>query len=99
MPRPCTVCTHPEREAIDRCLVDSVPFRIIAARFGTSTGALQRHNADHLPTRLVEAKAAEEVAAADDLFAQVVALRERASRISRCSCPAFNSEIRDAWLA
>lgn len=78
MPRTCTVCTHPQRAAIEKCLVDSVPFRIIASRFGTSTTALQRHKGEHLPSHVAQAKQAEEVANADDLLVQIKALRNKA---------------------
>ena len=47
MPRSCSICAHDARAEIDRALVAGEPFRHIAARFHTSTGALQRHKADH----------------------------------------------------
>src|SRR2546428_664553 len=45
MPRPCSLCQHPEREAIDQALAVKEPYRIIAERFGTSPAALHRHQA------------------------------------------------------
>ena len=81
MPRKCTVCTHEARAEIDRALVAGDTFRHIAARFDTSTGALQRHKADHLPGRLAKAQEAEEVAQADDLLCQVQDLQARALAI------------------
>jgi len=77
MPRRCTVCTHPEKEAINAALVAGEPFRHIAARYGTSTGALQRHKADHLPATLAQAQDAQEVAQADNLLAQMRDLQRR----------------------
>jgi len=77
MPRSCTVCTHKSRAEIDRALVAGEAFRHIAARFDTSTGALQRHKADHLPVTLVKAQEAEEVAQADALLDQVRDLQAR----------------------
>jgi hypothetical protein len=77
MPRVCSICGHPERAAIDKALVDGEPFRHIAARFGTSTTALQRHKAEHLPAALVKAQEAAEVAHADDLLSQVRDLQGR----------------------
>jgi hypothetical protein len=77
MPRTCTLCAHPELEAINRALVAGEPYRHIAARFDTSTGALQRHKAEHLPATLAKAAEAEEVAHADDLLAQVRDLQAR----------------------
>jgi hypothetical protein len=77
MPRTCTVCSHPDRPAIDAALLAGEPFRHIAARTGTSTGALQRHKEEHLPAVLLHAKEAEQVAQADDLLAQVRDLQRR----------------------
>jgi hypothetical protein len=81
VPRSCTVCTHEARAEIDRALVAGETFRHIAARFDTSTGALQRHKADHLPVKLAKAQEAEEVAQADDLLGQVRDLQGRALAI------------------
>ncbi len=81
MPRTCTVCQHPEREAINRALVANEPFRHIAARFDTSTGALQRHKEEHLPAIMVKSQEAKETALADDLLSQVKALRNKAISI------------------
>ena len=78
MPRVCTICTHPEREAINQALVNGEPFRHIAARYGTSTGALQRHKADDLPSIMVKSEEAKEVAHADDLVWQIKQLRNKA---------------------
>ncbi len=81
MPRTCSCCQHPEREAINKALVANEPFRHIAARFGTSTGALQRHKDEHLPATMVKSQAAKETAHADDLLAQVKQLRNKAISI------------------
>jgi hypothetical protein len=77
MPRTCTVCAHPDREAIDRALVACEPFRNIAERFGTSATALFRHKAEHLPAALAKAQEAAEVASADDLVAQLRGLHAK----------------------
>jgi len=46
MARPCTVCAHEEREAIDSCLVGGVPYRTISKRHeGVSPSSLSRHRA------------------------------------------------------
>ena len=62
MPRVCTVCVHGQRAEIDCALVAGEAFRYVAERFGTSATALFRHKAEHLPTAMVQAQAAEEVA-------------------------------------
>lgn len=77
MPRVCSVCTHPERAAIDAALLGGEPYRRIASRLGASTTALQRHKA-HIPAHLSTAHEAEAVASADDLLDQVRALQRKA---------------------
>lgn len=72
MPRSCTVCTHTEREAIDRDLVaGETSFRNIAERFSLSVAALHRHKADHLPRTLLRAQVAQEQADAIDVMAEL----------------------------
>jgi len=77
MPRTCTICSHPDRKAIDAALVGREAYRHIAGRFGTSTGALQRHKSEHLPASLVRAREAEEVTQADNLLDQVRSLQKK----------------------
>jgi len=60
MSRTCTVCGHPERQAIDTVLVAATnPYRTIADRYGLSHQALIRHKADHLLADIVAAWQAE----------------------------------------
>ena len=80
MPRTCTICTHEQRPEIDAALLNGEPYRHIAARFDTSTGALQRHR-EHLPSQLVKAREAEEITQADTLLEQVRSLQTRALSI------------------
>src|SRR5438874_9186063 len=56
MPRPCTICNHPQRGAIDLALATGDPVRNIAERFDTTHTALLRHRANHLAGRLARAK-------------------------------------------
>ena len=51
MPRPCSICRHPERQAMDQALAANEPFRYIANRFGTSPAALHRHYHGHTQPR------------------------------------------------
>ncbi len=78
MPRRCTICTHDERAAVERALIERQPFRTIAGQFGVSKSALVRHSDDHLPAELLKAKDAADVANADALLAQVCDLRDKA---------------------
>ena len=74
MPRVCTVCTHPDRPAIDQALVNRRPFRHIAAQFRLSASALVRHHDEHLPAALAKAQEAEDVAHAIDVLGQLRAI-------------------------
>ena len=74
MGRRCTVCSHPDRPAVDQMLVNFRSFRSIAARFSLSPQALLRHHDDHLPEALVKAKEAEDIRHAIDHVAQFKAL-------------------------
>jgi hypothetical protein len=78
MPRSCTICEHPNREAMDEALVGGASNRSLASLYDVSEAAVRRHKAKHLPAKLVMAQAAEEVAQADTLLEQVGDLQERA---------------------
>jgi len=77
MPRVCTICTHPECEAINRALLAGEPFRYVSVRFGTSPAALVRHKADHIPAHLAKAEEAKEAAQADSLTADLKRIMAR----------------------
>jgi hypothetical protein len=81
MPPKCSICIHDQKQEINRALIAGEPFRIIAERFGTSATALHRHKGEHLPKTLTQAKEVQNVADADDLLAQLRALRNRAISI------------------
>jgi hypothetical protein len=77
-PRACTVCTHPEQEAIDEALVGGESTGKLAGRYRTiHERALRRHRDNHLPTKLVLAHEAGEVATADNLLQKVQDLQVR----------------------
>lgn len=78
MPRVCTACAHPDREALDRALVRGEPKRRIAANHGLTETALGRHERAHLPRALVAAHAAREAASADALLAETMAMQGKA---------------------
>jgi hypothetical protein len=77
VPRSCTVCEHPDTEAIDEALVGGASNRSVASLYDVSEAAVRRHKANHLPAKLVMAQAAEEVAQADDLLDQMQDLQQR----------------------
>src|SRR5215212_447451 len=78
MPRTCTICEHPQRGEIDEALVGGASNRSAASLYDVSEAAVRRHKGNHLPAKLVMAKAAEEVAEADSLLERVRDLQYKA---------------------
>jgi hypothetical protein len=76
-PRTCTICRHEKHQEIDRAIVAGGSMRDIARRFGTSTAALQRHKAEHLPGKLVKAVERQEERHAVSLVDQLDRLTAR----------------------
>jgi hypothetical protein len=81
MARTCTVCTHPDRPAIDLALVNGVSGNAVAAKFRVSEDAVTRHRGNHLPATLAQGQAAAAMARADDLLGQLQRLQADARRI------------------
>jgi hypothetical protein len=71
------VCTHTERATIDATLLEGIPLRNIAERYGLSATALFRHRAEHIPAELIRAQEAAQAAQADDLLGQLRTLQTR----------------------
>jgi len=46
--RPCTICSHPHREAINQALREGYTFRDVAGHYAVSKTALHRHWQAHL---------------------------------------------------
>ena len=64
MARPCSVCSHPERAAIDKSLAAGAQLRGLARTYFGSTkaeDALGRHKAEHLPATVAKANMEREV--------------------------------------
>jgi hypothetical protein len=86
MPPVCSICSHPERRAIDAALAAGTPMRSIAFRFGTTHTTLRRHRA-HVSEAVAEAAerrsrdlAADLLRDLDELCAQAAALYQDAGR-------------------
>jgi hypothetical protein len=77
MPRPCSICTHPQRDDIDTDIVRGQPFRRIATQRGVTEQSVRRHGAAHLPKSLARAHAAQAITQADDLLDEVRELHSR----------------------
>jgi hypothetical protein len=81
MPLKCSICIHPDREEINGMLITGTAYRKVAERFAASPSALFRHKQAHLPSALVKAMEAVEVASADTLLGKVRLLESEARRI------------------
>lgn len=62
MPRPCSICTHPKRKAIEKALV-SRSYRDVAIQFKVSKDALSRHTTGCVERSRIEDTAKAQVAA------------------------------------
>jgi hypothetical protein len=92
MTRTCTVCTHPDRESIDKALLTGESLRNIAKRFDIGPSAVFRHK-EHIPVELVKANEAIAMAHSQDLLEQMRDLNERTLRILRDSEATGDSRI------
>jgi len=61
MARPCTICTHPQRDGIDRLILEGESNTRIAANFGLSASSIRRHKAGHISTRLAAVQEEQEL--------------------------------------
>jgi len=79
MSRLCTVCSHPQRVAIDAALVaHRHSYRKIAIEFGLVEASVYRHAMGHLPQALEEAKVKLD---AESLARRIGALNGYVSRV------------------
>lgn len=81
--RPCTICTHPERDAIDRALIGAgAALKPVSLKFGVTQQSVMRHREQHMP-RAARKEGAEAVAEAEGtrgayLLREASGLRKRA---------------------
>ena len=82
MPRTCTTCTHPQRDQIDRRLLDGAPLRNIAKQFSVSSANLFRHN-KHIAKVLSNARQEAEILRADGLMERLNHLWLETARLTQ----------------
>ena len=98
MPRPCSVCRHPERAAIDVGLIEGTDsLRSLADIWGPSPSALRRHREVHIPGALAGGREAKELARSDNLVGQVRSLYRETQHILERAKAA--GDLRTALLA
>ncbi len=82
MPRPCTICQHPDLAAINELLAaKSASYRAIGRQFNVGRDALSKHDKEHLPAHLTKAHRAEETADATGLLQKVEGLEIEARHL------------------
>jgi hypothetical protein len=69
--RSCSVCPHPQAEAIDKALVSGVPIRALARQYELSRDALARHKDKHLSAGLVRVAQERQERQAESLLGQI----------------------------
>lgn len=77
MPRACTVCIHPSREAVEQALLDGAPLSHVADEFRIASTSLRRHRDRHLAPRLAKALARREEIDADRLLSWLTGLHDK----------------------
>lgn len=76
----CTVCRHPQTEAISLELLQQVPMRQIADKYGLSLSAIARHK-KHVPASLAKTEEAQHVAEASNVMQKIIELDRRVDEI------------------
>jgi hypothetical protein len=74
MSKACTVCRAPDRDAIDRGLLEGQPNAHLARRFGVSKFAVGRHGRAHIAPALVLAAEHRDLLRSDDLIEKLLGL-------------------------
>ncbi len=77
MPQVCTICSHPERDAIEDAVLAGNAKTRIAANYGLKEQNLRRHMKEHFPELLAMARDAATAARADSLLDRVEHLHSR----------------------
>lgn len=71
MPRVCTICFHPEREAIDAAIISGTAYRNIAQQFSVGYSSVSRHADGHIADAIQQSQEAKEEAHGLDVVKQL----------------------------
>ena len=77
----CTVCSHPDREAVDQAIVLGRSNRAVARQYGLSKDSVARHRASHVSSALRAVASEREQAGARSALDRLEELFDAASRI------------------
>ncbi len=81
MPRRCTICDHPERDALDHAIAAGTSYRRVALQWGVSRDAIGRHAKRHLSPALAAMQVEREADEAKGLLQRTERLIERTERL------------------
>lgn len=97
MPRVCSICTHPQRVAIDRALTEmSGSNRRIASQYDVSERAIRDHKANHLKVRMlkaVERREDADIRTAIDVVGQLRAINGAALSVLKSARDANDGDL------
>ena len=71
MPQACTICVHPDRDAIESAIIAGTSLRAIARQFGVSKDAVARHRKDDIAESVKQSQEAIEEARSLDVVRQL----------------------------
>ena len=77
MARPCAVCTHPERLAIEKALLAGEPNRRVATRYdAVSEASIRRHMKGHFSRDVAQSIEVVPIEESDGVFAEMQELKD-----------------------
>lgn len=78
----CTVCSHPQRHAIDAALLAHAGgYRVVARRFNLHRASVHRHAHDHLAAQIRAAEELRMLASTESLITEMNELHEHVRRV------------------
>jgi hypothetical protein len=80
MPKSCSICRHPDREAIETAILSGEPIRSVASRYEPSRAAFQRHAAGCLREKIAVARARNGISA-ESLWSRVLSLQQEVETV------------------
>lgn len=95
--RPCTTCEHPQRQEVERALLNGAPIVRIAAQFQISPDALRRHGRSHAGAAVRDSVTATTLSDPFSLLAAVIETAERAQALADAAMSA--GQTKDALRA
>ena len=77
----CLICTHPNRDAMERAIVKGTSLRQLAKDYGVGYDSLYNHSKEHIPKSLVEAFSRVELSTKYDLLMEIEDILHKAKDI------------------